>query len=199
MEKLFELWRRLVSAISVEWLLTAQRPNGGDVIVGRAVVMAIFLGVLTLALRNIVDPGLSGPFSFTSLREQVVEIAPWFAGAVGATYAALYAKFSAQWSYLASLYNQIKQSELEMLGMDSESQDEAKAKLSEWKAGYIEDAQDLHLHTKANVSAIIYHWGKNQAVEQAFVAATPGGRPRWVKLYAEASEAQIRAAQKYAN
>lgn len=123
--------------------------------------------------------------------KQTLEIAPWFAAAAGAVYAALYARFSAQWSYLAGVYNQIKQCEVELHGAGPVNSD-ALIKFAEWKAGYIEDAHNLHLHAKESVSATIHLWGKDELVEAAFIRTVTGGQDRWKHVVREASAAYTR-------
>ena len=91
-----------------------------------------------------------------------------------ATYAGLYAKFASQWTYLASLYNQIKAAECSA-GCDAKP-------LAQWKAGYLEDALELHLALKPNVASIIHMWGRDADVEKAFREYTPGGADRFEPL-----------------
>lgn len=73
----------------------------------------------------------------------VAQTIPWLGAVFTATYAALYARFSAQWSYLAGVYNQMMatQSEIEPSG----KQPNALEEIQLWKAGFAEDAEDLHL------------------------------------------------------
>ncbi|GAB3758710.1 hypothetical protein GCM10028796_04790 [Ramlibacter monticola] len=135
--------------------------------------------------------------SWAGLGRQFIETAPWFAAAAGAVYAALYARFSSQWSYLAALYNQIKQAEIELFCADSCNEGSAKKKLAQWKAGYIEDAQDLHLHTKGNIAGIIHFWGEDSDVADAFTSWAPGAEMRWQRVRAEVEAAFKAAADKY--
>lgn len=189
------VWEFLVYFGSGEWILTRSGSNGGDVILLRSLIVAIELTGIALALHNVIDPELTEP-SWTAFRTQLIEIAPWFAAATGAVYAALYARFSAQWSYLAGLYNQIKQAELEMAYTDP-NHVTGLDRLAEWKAGYIEDAQALHLHAKENVAAVVHHWGKDPKVEHAFIQATPGGQVRWDSLQLDAAAAYVKAGSRY--
>jgi hypothetical protein len=57
-----------------------------------------------------------------------------------------YARFSSQWSYLAGVYNQIKAAECRTGFQETV--------LAQWKAGFIEDAADLHLLRKAMFASI---------------------------------------------
>lgn len=191
------VWEFLVYFGSGEWILKKSGSNGGDVILLRSLIVAMELTCIALILANLVDPKLTEPASWTALRTQLVSIAPWFAAATGAVYAALYTRFSAQWSYLAGLYNQIKQAELEM-AYTSPSNVAGLESLAQWKAGYIEDAQSLHLHAKENVAAVVYFWGKNPMVVKAFIETTPGGQVRWDSLQRAAEAAYKKAAERYA-
>jgi hypothetical protein len=190
------VWEFLVYFASAEWILTRSGSNGGDVILLRSLVVATELTGIALALHNAIDPKFTERASWGAFRSQLVEIAPWFAAATGAVYAALYARFSAQWSYLAGLYNQIKQAELEM-AYTNPNDITGLERLAEWKAGYIEDAQALHLHAKENVAAVVHHWGKDSKVEQAFIRATPGGQGRWDSLQRDAAVAYRNAGSRF--
>jgi hypothetical protein len=155
------------------------------------------MAILVLVLRNVLDPDLSWDFSAPSLKAQLIELAPWFAAAAGAVYAALYARFSSQWSYLATLYNQIKQTEIQLLIPSVPDLMTAQDRLAQWKAGYIEDAQDLHLHTKSNIAGIIHFWSRDSNVAEAFINWAPGGQARWDKVQADVLEAYTTASQKW--
>jgi hypothetical protein len=192
-----ESWHKFARAASFEWFLTPTRPNGGDIVLARALCVALEMAAIALVLHNLVDPELGWTFSFAELRTQVLELAPWFVAAAGAAYAALYARFSSQWGYLASLYNQIKQEEIELLHAGSSSPQEASRRLAQWKAGYIEDAGDLHLHTKANIAGIIHFWGSDPDVSDSFIKWAPGGQKRWDQIRTEAEMAFTTASKKY--
>jgi len=181
-------WKTFTHYFSGEWLLKISGANGGGVILSRSLLVALQLTVVTLISRNLIDPDLTQCCSYYDFAKQTIEIAPWFAAAVGAVYAALYARFSAQWSYLAGVYNQIKQSEVELYGAGS-VKGEALIKLAEWKAGYIEDAHNLHLHAKESVAATIHFWGKDELIEKAFIQTVTGGQTRWKHVVKEASAA----------
>jgi hypothetical protein len=75
------------------------------------------------------------------LREEVQATTTWLGAVAGVVYTALYARFSAQWSYLANVYHQIKSAIITGPNHPSEEQRE---QLTYWKAAFVEDAQDLH-------------------------------------------------------
>jgi len=192
-----ETWHKFARVASFEWFLTPTRPNGGDIVLARSLCVALELTAVALVLRNLIDPDLGWTFSLNSLALQVIELAPWFVAAAGAVYAALYARFSSQWGYLAALYNQIKQVEIELLHAGASDEQKAEEKLAQWKAGYIEDAQDLHLHTKGNIAGIIHFWGNDAEVVSAFTRWAPGGKERWERVRDDVRVAYTAAAQKF--
>ena len=79
-------------------------------------------------------------------------------------YAALYSRFASQWTYLAGVYNQIKMAESRT--------DRDPRKIAEWKAGFIVDAEELHLVRKPLFAEVVRAWRKDAAVEDAYQART---------------------------
>lgn len=195
--QLRRFWHAFARVASFEWFLTPTRPNGGDVVLARSLCVALEMALVALILRNFLDPSLSWCFSVDALQVQLIELAPWFAAAAGAVYAALYARFSSQWSYLASLYNQIKQTEIQILHGGVLDYVKANERLAQWKAGYIEDAQDLHLHTKSNIAGIIHFWSMDSDIADAFIKWAPGGQARWDEVRADVREAYATAAKQW--
>lgn len=103
-----------------------------------------------------------------------MELLPWLGALFGAVYAGLYARFASQWLYLANTYNQIKA---------AECRSESSARpLAEWKAGFIEDADGLHLATKPLFASVIAHWAREAAVAQAYADTVTGGADRLAAL-----------------
>jgi hypothetical protein len=101
----------------------------------------------------------------------------WAAVVFGSVYTALYARFSAQWRYLADVYNKIKEAEVKYAASE-----EARLYLAQWKAGFAEDAQELHLATKKIFAQVIRNWLQEPEVRKAFVQYTTGGQARYVEL-----------------
>jgi hypothetical protein len=114
------------------------------------------------------------------LRTLVLDTIPWFGAILAAAYAALYARFSAQWSYLADVYNQIKAAECAGGKPDA---------LAEWKAAFMEDAAELHLDNKPVFATVIQVWGKEPGVKEAFVKYGQGGEKRFAGLMRRTSKA----------
>lgn len=169
----------LINIISGEWLLNYQA-NGGGVILFRSLWCSSILFIFTLLIMNFIDPTKTYDFSTYVLKEQVLEKISWFGVFFATIYAAFYARFSSQWTYLANLYNSIKQ-----ISATSESNDEI---LAELKAAFIEDAEYLHLARKKNFASIIYHWGKDPVVRDKYIKFTPGGEYRFNKIMEEVND-----------
>jgi hypothetical protein len=176
-------WSNFVHVVSFEWLLN-KRPNGGDIILLRAVLIAISIYLLVVGIKHGIDPTRTASLKIQELQLEVGSTLPWFGAIFGVVYVALYARFSSQWSYLANLYNQIKAAEVAALTRLAEkkltnvSAKEVRRKLAEWKAGYIEDAEGLHLATKKSFAPIIWFWLRDKDVRSAYIHATPGGAER---------------------
>jgi hypothetical protein len=157
---------------SGEYLLWDNR-NGGDVVFVRALHSTFVVLAIALLLKNGLDPARTFEFSCTELRNQVLGLGPWFGTVFAGTYAALYARFASQWTYLAGVYNQIKAAECR--------QPDPKP-IAEWKAGFIEDAEDLHLIRKQMFASIARAWMADPAVRSAFEKHAPGGSDRFARL-----------------
>jgi hypothetical protein len=166
---------KTIEFASWEWLINrGKHPNGGSIILLRSVLTALGVYLAALALRNFIDPTRTWTPSLRELRLQIEETAPWFGTMFAAIYAALYARFASQWTYLANLYNQIKAAECR-----NDCNEKA---LAGWKAGFIEDAQELHLCLKPLFASVIQAWAKERAVREAFVDNAPGGEERLALL-----------------
>lgn len=164
-----------------EWLLKAFTANGGTVIAFRAIwITTIFAGLSMIAVSAL-DPGRVGPISWSGAADVFWEISSNVMIFLGASYLALYARFVSQWSYLAGLYNLIKQAEA--------AKDANKCVIAEWKAGYLEDAENLHLAAKNNLAPVLHAWVKDPEVVKAYITNTPGGANRLQRLRCLASRA----------
>lgn len=173
-------YSRLIEVLSFETLLTGtKRPNGGDIILLRTVGITAWLYVLALMLKQGLDPDRTWEFSQRELLIELRGTLPWIGAIFAAVYASLYARFSSQWLYLAGLYNQIKAIEARTTGPVS---GETPRIIAEWKAGFLEDAQELHLATKRLFISIIKIWGEDPAVREEFIRNTPGGEERFNDL-----------------
>ena len=171
--------------LSFERLLTrTRRANGGTIILVRALLISLLLYAAAMAFKHAIDPARTWNFSFLALRLELLQSFQWLGAIFAAVYLALYARFAAQWTYLANLYNQIKQAEVRA----AEKGDEGRVteKLSVWKAGFLEDAEVLHLATKPVFASVVCAWGGEERVQQSYDKFTPGGVKRLRALLADA-------------
>lgn len=154
--------------LSGEFILSkGKRPNGGGVVVCRSIWVTIWIMFLVLLLWNWLRPCINCTVQLTVLKADIINLAPWIGAVFGGVYVAFYTRFSSQWTYLANLYNQIKQSEV--------SQSKNMNALAQWKAGFVEDAIELHLASKPNIAVIIRAWLVHEDVRNAFVNYTEDG------------------------
>lgn len=168
-------WKIISSFASAEFFLEKTGANGSDIIIARSFFVTLWIGIVVFFRWFILNGSFcTDNFSLTSTLT-------WLALLFGAVYTSLYVKFSSQWSYLATLYNQIKQVEIQIHSNEKISESALKL-LSEWKAGYIEDAFTLHLYAKKNVAIVIYHWGNSTDVKKAFLESSCYGITGWEKI-----------------
>lgn len=186
MSRFFE---RMVDISSGQWILNQIKANGGHVVVLRAAWTTMVFAIVSMALVALLDPERKGPITLVTIYRQLWDISEYLAIFLGASYLTLYARFVSQWQYLASLYNQIKQ---------SEAAEFANSKVvAEWKAGYLEDAENLHLAAKNNLAPVLRAWSQDSAVRDAYIANTPGGERRFNALARLARVAYEEAEEKW--
>jgi hypothetical protein len=164
---------RTVWLLSGEFLLhwPIRRANGGTIIFARATMITIIVYSGAIFVHETLDPSKTWEFSSLALRLAINTTLPWFAAVFAGTYAALYARFASQWSYLAGLYNLIKSTEAQsgISGHDA---------VISMKAGFIEDAEELHLALKQMYAALIRNWLSDLQVREEFIKYAPGGERR---------------------
>lgn len=134
---------KLIDVLSCEWILK-RRSNGGTAVLIRSIMISVGVFLFAIALQEILLPRNWWTFDATRARTLMSDRIPWLGAIFAATYLALYARFTAQWSYLASLYNQIMNSAHQSrtgVGKDDEV-------LNRWWAAFMEDAMELHLAYK---------------------------------------------------
>lgn len=168
---------------SAEWMLDrpSRRANGGGVILLRSAWIALWLVGLAVLLYELVGAPYTLSVSLGGVGRAAVMGARWFAVVFGFAYATLAARFASQWRYLADLYNQIKAAEV-----GAASDPLAKDVLIEWKAGFVEDAQVLHLVTKPIFASVITAWADD--VRDEFIRNC-GGPERFERIVVAAREA----------
>jgi hypothetical protein len=147
------------------WLGTAEflfrwYANCGPLIVARSLTTTTVLFASALCFANMIDPARTWIWDWRQARLDMLSHANWYGAMFAGSYVALYTRFASQWQYLAGLYNQIKQAE-------STSQPENREAFAQWKAGFIEDARELHLANKPLFATTIRHWCSDPNVRAA--------------------------------
>jgi hypothetical protein len=172
-DKALDATDAIVSWISFEVLLKgARRSNGGAIVFLRALLTSLVAFASALLFTQVADPAREMTFSASALIEGVAGKLSWLGALFGAIYLALYTRFSSQWTYVANLYNQIKAAEAK-----ANAHDNLEA-IAQWKAGFIEDAQELHLATKGIFAGVVKAWLSDEKVRDYFVRYAPGGADR---------------------
>jgi hypothetical protein len=86
-----------------------------------------------------------------------------------------------QWTYIANLYNQIKQAEVAAAGT-AYGRKRQKLVLAQWKAAFIEDALTVHMATKQPMKGVVQAWYKDELVRHQFVQHTPDALAKVAQL-----------------
>lgn len=160
--------------ISGEWILRCFKRNGGGIVVFRALWVAFIFTLVSMLAVSLIDPCRVGPITWKSIHSCFWDLSDKCVIFLGSSYLAFYARFVSQWTYLAGLYNSIKQ---------AESVPNSKKKvIAHWKAGYLEDAENLHLAAKNNIATIIRAWAEDELVKRAYIKNTLGGETRLSRL-----------------
>lgn len=162
------MWNWCVELVSFEWVLTEYGlPNGGSVIAGRSLCIAIFFSVLGYAARATLLDHFEIPMRAKESATGMLFLGKVAIGIWGAAYLALYSRFAAQWTYLSNLYNQI-------LVLSSTIGHDATG-LARMKAAFIADAVSLHLATKPLFISAVRRWldEGDDAVWNAFSDFSP--------------------------
>jgi len=163
--------------LSAEFLLKS-RPNGGDIVFLRSIWVTGVLLLLLLPVKAYLAEDTVLEFSLEQLKDDLGSMIPWGGAIFAGAYVALYARFSAQWSYLATLYNQLMATSVTLPAGEIEDNEYLRI----WRAGFIEDAQDLHLAGKSMFRTMIIGLMGDEAVTEEFVASVDNGETRLRKL-----------------
>jgi hypothetical protein len=167
----------MIHHLSCEFVLK-KMPNGGTAVLLRSAIISLGLYLAAIALKSRIAPGATWHFDLTVFRSLIAETIPWFGAIFAGVYVALYSRFASQWNYLANLYNQIMQTAVQNPpnGISQESA------LRLWQAGFIEDAEDLHLAGKPMFASVIHSMLAKPETRSYFTAHAPGGAQRLTEL-----------------
>ncbi|OBF33265.1 hypothetical protein A5724_19545 [Mycobacterium sp. ACS1612] len=177
---------KLTTIVSGEFMLKLGsrlgRPNGGTMIFLRSVWVSVILYSVALLLRSGDYAEWTWRFwewqiDLEKLKGEITETVPWLGAIFAGVYVALYARFSAQFSYLAGVYNQLMETAA------SSPRDEHKDEiLDTWYAGFIEDAVALHLASKRMFSVAVWFQLEIPRVYQMFTQYTVNGDEKVKRL-----------------
>jgi hypothetical protein len=168
----------VLSGGSAEFLLRI-RSNGGDVVFVRAAWTSGLLFLLAIGLKERLTPGASWQFSGPNLLSEFGAHLDWFGAAFAATYAAYYARFSSQWTYLAGMYNQIMAMQIQLPRGEDKARERTYAT---WWAAFVEDAEDVHLAAKPSYAAVLAGLIGDPEVRRFYESSTVDGEERLRKL-----------------
>ncbi|WP_415916604.1 hypothetical protein SE336_00735 [Xanthomonas arboricola] len=162
----------VVDFLSGEFFLRS-RPNGGTAVLLRSLWVTTLICAMVLPIKSYCAAGTELAFSAVQLKVELGQMIPWFGAVFAGAYAAFYSRFAAQWSYLASLYNQITAT------VASAPADHfPNEAFIGWNAAFIEDAQDLHLARKSMFASVIKGLLQDPQVVRVFLSYTDGGPNR---------------------
>lgn len=162
----------LVNFLSGEFFLKS-RPNGGTAVLLRSLWVTSLICFCALPAKSYLAEGTELAFSGAQLKVELGEMIPWFGAVFAGAYAAFYSRFAAQWSYLATLYNQLMAAcAASPSGMISNQT------MVNWHAAFVEDAQDLHLAGKSTFAEVVRQLLQDPHVVRVFLASTQGGPNR---------------------
>lgn len=179
--------------LSGEFILK-RYPNGGTVVMFRSLWITIIIYFFAIGIRSRLAPHAIWTPSVASAANLIGSTIPWFGAIFAGVYAALYARFASQWNYLANLYNQIMCAQLQCDTSGTINQDA----MDLWQAGFIEDAETLHLALKPMFASVIQSMLTSDSVRDAYEECTPGGNARLEALEAAVNAVVSKTAQRYA-
>ncbi len=163
--------------LSAEFFLV-KCANSGPVVLLRTVFISVILYVIAIGIRSWTSDGAVLSFFSLQMKKEISETLPWFGGIFAGVYAALYSRFSSQWNYLASFYNQL----MHTLVTTNFTEQRNKDHLVAWQAGFVEDAYDLHLACKPMFSPFIKQLLNDCEVRKAFQENSTNGMKKFLRL-----------------
>lgn len=143
---LWDVWNSFLKYCTAEFVL-AHKPNSGAVIMLRSLWTSAVIMCLAIGGDSMLDNGFSWGIDLNVLVRGFADHPTWFGLVFAAVYTAFYTRFSAQWKYLADLYNMQKSAFLKLTPTDRADQHTQRLLVS-WKVGFVADALELHLFSK---------------------------------------------------
>ncbi len=178
--------RGLLWYLTLECLLEGY-PNSAGVILIRTIVTTLQIFIFAFVLKNLAHPNWDVCVWPRALLKHGSENVPWLGAIAAVVYAAFYTRFSAQWAYLANLYNQIVQTEIGLQNIpSSDSESKSQELLNNWKVAFIDDAETLHLCRKKCFASIIVRWAEEPGMRDLFIKDLPGEGDRFDRILARA-------------
>lgn len=169
--------RTIVDWGSGEWILH-WLPNGGTAVFLRSLFVTSLIYGIAIALKGRLAEGATWEPALSGLRTTLNETLPWLGAIFAGVYVALYARFSTQWGYLASLYNQIMAAGCTL----DTSNATAMECMKKWKAGFVEDAWELHLYKKPMFAAVVRSLLDLPEVKQCFIDTVDDGENKLIQM-----------------
>jgi hypothetical protein len=179
---LWSICAAFTNVVSGEFILMSGVPNGGTMILVRSVWVATVLYGFALLLHSGSYAEWTWEFwtwprhlDLGQLKREIADHVPWLGAIFAGVYVALYARFSSQWDYLAGVYNQLKAAQASLHPSTNDL-------IHEWKAGFAEDAEDLHLAVKPMFRMAVWCWLRDPDVARKYDLYTVGGPKRRRRL-----------------
>jgi len=154
---------KIFAFITGEFVLKSM-PNGGKAVIIRTLFVSGLIYIIAIALKSSTSPNSIFEFSLDQLCIEISATITWLGAIIAGTYAALYSRFSSQWSYLTGLYNQ--QISLSITLTDDQLNGENYVR---WQAAFIEDAVNLHLAEKSDFSTLIHEMIKEDKIKNILI------------------------------
>ncbi len=180
-------FQRTFDFVSGEWLLYVgrRRANGGGLVLVRAlfVTTEIMLPALLLADWRLCTPLCE--FSWKRIPLAIADHQAWIAAIFAGVYTSLYSRFSSQWLYVADVYNKLMAAQV---GLRAPISADAAGALVKWKAGFVEDAEDLHLARKTMFAAAVVGLLSESQVRARFECDVHDGPARAARLLSDCEQ-----------
>ena len=184
--RMAKIARGALKLLDGEWIL-GLLPNSGGVVAFRALLISVEVFILAIGIDSYLRPGRALTFDPVAFASTVREHWAWLGAMFGATYAALYSRFAAQWTYLAGLYNQLMAAEEQELRASLPPDRRAKRVLR-W-AAFIEDAVAMHLSVKASYSSVIATLLSDPEIREEYATSSADEPNRLARLEARLEKA----------